>query len=234
MKKKTVVIHQPDFAPYLGFFQRFLNADLYIALDHVAFVYGSRGWTHRDKIKTREGASWINVGIEKPEYGSPINTVRLTKGAQWKDRCLSLLLQNYRHAAGFHEVFPIVETLIKNADFDLMADFNLYFLNGILDLLGMKIEQVRSSTLSPTASKNELLIELLQKVGSTRYLSGLGARDYMRPELFEEAGIEVVWQNFTHPTYPQQFGDFIPYLSILDTLLNCGIAGTRDLLWSCK
>ncbi len=228
------VIHQPDFASYLGFFQRFLHADLYIVLDHVQFVQGtSRSWTHRDKIKTAQGERWLTLGIKKPGLGTAINMVELADDDGWKDRNLDLLRENYRHAPGFSEAFPEIARLYEPSP-RYMADFCLHFMNGILDLLGMKIEQVRSSTLTPTASKNELLIELLQKVGSTRYLSGLGARDYMRPELFEEAGIEVVWQNFTHPTYPQQFGDFIPYLSILDTLLNCGIAGTRDLLWSCK
>ncbi len=229
----TVVIHQPDFAPYLGFFQRFLNADLYIALDHVPFVYGSRGWTHRDKIKTRTGPSWLNVGIVKPDYGAPINTVRMAEGDEWKQRGLALLRENYRKAPGFSEVFPRIEALFQ-PDFDHMATFNLHVLDGLLDMLELKMPRVLSSSLAPQASKNELLIELLEKVGSTRYLSGLGARDYMRPGLFAAHGIEVVWQEFTHPVYPQQFGDFVPYLSILDTLLNCGIAGTRDLLWSCK
>ncbi|MGO7155866.1 WbqC family protein [Rhizobium leguminosarum] len=229
----TVVIHQPDFAPYLGFFQRFLNADLYVALDHVSFVYGSRGWTHRDKIKTAQGAKWINVGIQKPDYGAPINAVRMAEDRAWVDRNLSLLRENYRGCAGWSEVFPRIEQLM-HVRFDLMSDFNLHFLNGILEILHVDIPTVRSSTLQPKGNKNELLIELLQKVEATCYLSGLGARDYMQPELFEAAGIRVIWQNFVHPVYPQPFGEFIPYLSILDTLLNCGIAGTRDLLWSCK
>jgi hypothetical protein len=229
------VIHQPDFASYLGFFHRFLHADIYIVLDHVQFVHGtSRCWTHRDKIKTAQGERWLTLGIKKPTFGTPINQVELAGGTLWKDQNLSLLRENYRNAPGFGEVFPFVERLYE-PDFALMADFNINFMDGIVHMLGIPpLPQVRSSTLMPQFHKNELLIELLQKVGSKRYLSGLGARDYMKPELFEAACIEVIWQDFTHPVYPQQFDDFIPYLSILDTLLNCGIAGTRDLLWSCR
>jgi hypothetical protein len=67
-------------------------------------------------------------------------------------------------------------------------------------------------------------------VGATRYLSGTGARDYMAPDLFRDAGIEVLWQDFTHPVYPQLFGEFVPYLSALDALFNCGVQGARELL----
>ncbi|NEJ71506.1 hypothetical protein GR197_13295 [Rhizobium phaseoli] len=230
---RTVVIHQPDFVPYLGFFQRFINADLYVALDHVSFVYGSRGWTHRDKIKTAQGAKWINVGIRKPDYGAPINTVTMGEDRTWIERNLSLLRENYRGCHGWGEVYSRIEQLM-HARFELMSDFNLHFLNGILEILDIDMPMVRSSSLQPKGSKNELLIELLQKVEATSYLSGLGARDYMQPQLFEAVGINVIWQHFVHPVYPQPFGEFMPYLSILDTLLNCGIAGTRDLLWSCK
>ncbi|MGO8372493.1 WbqC family protein [Rhizobium ruizarguesonis] len=230
----TAVIHQPDFASYLGFFQRFLNANLYIVLDHVQFVHGtSKSWTHRDKIKTAQGDRWLTVGIRKPRLGTPINAVELATGTGWIDQNLSLLRENYRKSAGWSEVFPRIEALYGKR-FELLADFNMHFLEGILEMLEITMPTVRSSTLNPEGHKNELLVELLRKVGATRYLSGLGARDYMRPELFAAAGIEIEWQHFVHPVYPQPFGEFIPYLSILDTLLNCGIAGTRDLLWSCK
>ena len=63
---KVVVIHQPDFLPYLGFFHRLLHADLFVLLDHVQFVTnGSRSWTHRDKIKTAQGERWLTVGVKK-------------------------------------------------------------------------------------------------------------------------------------------------------------------------
>lgn len=63
--KKTVVIHQPDFLSYLGFFHRLLHADLYIVLDDVQFVKGtSQSWMNRDKIKTSNGKQWITVNVK--------------------------------------------------------------------------------------------------------------------------------------------------------------------------
>jgi hypothetical protein len=103
----------------------------------------------------------------------------------------------------------------------------------LMGLLDIEIPQVLASTLNTTGKKNELLVDILQKVGATQYLSGVGARAYFEPELYERAGIEVVWQDFLHPAYPQLHGPFIPYLSSIDMLFNCGIEESRKILRSC-
>lgn len=227
---KTVVIHQPDFMPYLGFFQRFLKADLYIVLDHVQFVNGtSRSWTHRDKIKTAAGERWLTLSVKKTGRDTPINQVELSDSVDWIQGNLNLLTQNYRKAPYYAEIMPMVEALYRSPQ-RLLADFNLRSIEMLMKLLDIRVPMVLSSSLEPDGHKNELLIDLLGKVGATHYLSGTGARDYMAPDLFRDAGIEVLWQEFTHPVYPQQFGDFVPYLSALDALFNCGADGARKLI----
>ncbi|WP_263770068.1 WbqC family protein [Propionivibrio soli] len=228
----TVVIHQPDFAPYLGFFHRFAHADLFIALDHVQFVTNtSRSWTHRDKIKTDAGERWLTLGIKKPPFGTPINKVELATDSLWVEGNLALLRQNYRKAPAYAEVMPVVEDLYRTIPVR-MADFNLRWLEELADLLDVRIPYVLSSTLKPQGQKNELLIDLLQKVGASHYLSGNGARAYTEPKKFAAANIELIWQSFVPPIYPQQFGPFMPNLSVLDALFNCGVAGTRALVRS--
>ena len=226
---KTVVIHQPDFVPYLGFFQRFLSADEFIVLDHVQFVNSARGWTHRDKIKSATGERWLTLSVKRAPRDTPINEIELSTSVDWVTDNLNLLKQNYRHAPFFDEVFPLVVQLYEEP-FRLMADFNLRFIEVLMDLLDVRLPWVRSSSLQPQGSSNELLIDLLGKVGATHYLSGNGARDYMKPEKFARAGIEVIWQEFKHPVYPQQFGSFVPHLSVLDVLFNCGVTDSRKIL----
>ncbi len=226
---KTVVIHQPDFLPYLGFFHRFLLADEFIVLDHVQFVNSSRGWTHRDKIKTFEGEKWLTLSVAKAPRDTPINQIELSNAVDWATANLNLLKQNYRNAPFFDEVFPAVVSLYEYRP-RLMVDFNLRSVEMLMDLLDVRLPWVLSSSMQPEGSSNELLIDLLGKVDATHYLSGSGARDYMQPDKFAQAGIELVWQQFTHPVYPQQFGAFLPYLSSLDVLFNCGIAASRKIL----
>jgi len=228
--KRTVVIHQPDFVPYLGFFNRFLEADLYVALDHVQFVNGtSCSWTHRDKIKTPAGEKWLTLSVKKAGRNTPINHIELSDTVDWAEKNLRLLKENYLKAPYYAEIMPKVEALYRTPTL-LLADFNLQFIDLLMDILDLRIPILLSSNLAPEGRKNELLINLLQKVGATHYLSGVGAKKYMEPELFKRAGLTVVWQDFAQPIYPQQYGDFLPNLSTLDVLFNCGIHGSQKIL----
>lgn len=233
MEDKLVVIHQPDFMPYLGFFHRLVIADIYIVFDNVQYVRGSKTQTSRDKIKTANGEKWINVGIQKPAYKCRINEVWLSKDTQWKERSLNLLKENYRNADYFKEIYPYIENLYAT-DYGKMIDFNMASIKMLIGLFGIEnIEIKYASDLHATGKSNELIIDLVKAVGCHRYLSGTGARNYYIPELYERAGIEVVWQKFEHPVYKQQFGAFIPYLSSVDLLFNCGIEHSREIIRKC-
>lgn len=230
MSKKVVVIHQPDFAPYLGFFHRFLHADFYIALDHVQFVNGSsRAWTHRDKIKTAQGEKWLTLSVKKAPRDTAINQIELSADTDWQQDNLRLLQQNYHRAPYYAELMPEIERLYA-LPCNMLRDFNMASIEMLMGMLDVRIPWAWSSSLDPVGTKNELLVDLLRKISATHYLSGMGARDYFDPKPFDDAGIKVLWQQFDHPIYPQLLGSFIPYLSSLDFLFNCGVERSRQLL----
>jgi hypothetical protein len=229
---KTAVIHQPDFLSYLGFFHRLLHSDLYIVLDDVQFVKGtSQSWMNRDKIKTQNGEQWLTINIKKAPSGTNINEILLSDTINWKKQNLDLLKQNYGKATYFDEIFPYIEKLYAN-EYQKLYEFNMASILMLLELFDIKIDIVYSSALKTTQTKSERLVELLTQVDATYYLSGVGARDYHIDKPFEDANIEVVWQDFKHPEYPQLHGDFIQYLSSIDLLFNCGIEKSREILRS--
>lgn len=227
---RSVVIHQPDFLPWLGYFHRLLQADLFIALDHVQFVTGtSRSWTHRDMIKTPQGAKWLSLRVQKAPFGTPIRDILLAPGADWRQDNLNLVRENYRKSPFFGEVFPRLEQFYAQPH-ATMAGMNLASLDLLEEALDVKTPRLISSQMEPQGTSTAMLVDLLKKAGATRYISGQGARAYLDAALFEEAGIELVWQDFRHPVYPQAHGAFIPMLSSIDALFNCGLDGTRQLL----
>ena len=229
---RTVVIHQPDFLPWLGFFDRLRRADLYIALDTAQFVSGtSRSWTHRDRIKTARGPRWLSLSVRKAPLGTPIYEVMLAPDRRWRDDNLNLLRESYQRAPYFGEIFPRVEALYEGAQ-ERLAQMTLESIDLLCTLLGVSVERRLSSTMRPAGSSNEMLADLLSKAGATHYLSGQGARAYFRPEPFARAGIEVQWQAYSHPVYPQLHGAFVPMLSAIDMLFNCGIEQSRTILRS--
>ena len=231
--KKTVVIHQPDFLSYLGFFHRLLNSDLFIILDDVQYVSSSRSWTNRDKIKTQIGEQWLTVNVKKAPRNTNISKIVLNDTIDWKKQNLNLLRQNYTKSKYFNEIFPHIEKLYIN-DFKNLLDFNMASIRMLLELFDIKVDIEYSSNLNTTKTKSERLVEILTQVDATHYLSGMGAKDYHQDKPFDDAGIEVIWQDFTHPVYPQLYGEFIPYLSSVDMLFNCGIEKSREILRSCN
>ena len=230
---KTVVIHQPDFLSYIGFFHRLLKSDLYVVLDDVQFVTGtSQSWMNRDKIKTQNGEKWLTVSVNKSSMNTNINEVSINYTFDWQKQNIELIKQNYKKAEFFDEIFPYMQNLYENR-FDKLADFNMASIRMLNNLFDINIPIVFSSELKTTKTKSERLVEILTQVGATHYLSGIGAKAYHQDEPFLEAGIEVLWQEFKHPTYKQLHGDFIPYLSSIDLLFNCGMEKSREILRGC-
>lgn len=233
MKKcdEIVVIHQPDFMPYLGFFDRLNKADIYVIFDNVQYVRSSRGWTSRDKIKTQKGERWITVGTKKAARDTAINRILLSEDFDWRDEHINLIRENYKNSPFYDEIIPYISELYSYKC-EYMMDFNIESIKMLMKLFDIQIRFVMASDLQPEGKNNALIIDIMKRLGCKKYLSGVGARGYYVPELYEEAGIEVIWQNFAHPVYPQQFGAFIPYLSSIDMLFNCGIERSREILKS--
>lgn len=228
--EKTVVIHQPDFMPYLGFFDRLLHADTYVVLETAQYVDGtSRSWMSRDKLKTEKGEMWFKVCVQKAPRGTAIKDILLVGDGKWQKNNLGLFHQYYRKAPYYKEIIPYVEELYAG-QYTYFWDFSFASIKMLMELFDINIDIVFSSDLQPQGKNNDMIVDIMHKLGARKYLSGTGAADYFDPAVYEKAGIEVIWQDFKHPVYPQQFGDFIPYLSSLDLLFNCGIEASRKIL----
>lgn len=230
MDERIVVIHQPDFMPYLGFFDRLCKADIYVILDTVQYVRNtSRAWTSRDKIKTKQGEKWITISTQKAPRDTAIKDILLSDEIPWKENNLNLIKENYHKSLFYDEIFPYVEQLYSTPC-EKLVDFNIMSIQMLIDLFDIEIDIRKASDMDTKGKNNTLVVDIVKKVGCHKYLSGIGARDYYDPMVYKNAGIEVIWQDFKHPVYPQQFGDFIPNLSSIDLLFNCGIEKSKAIL----
>jgi hypothetical protein len=219
-KKKTVVIHQPDFLPWLGFFHRWKRSDLYVVLDDVQFL--RRGWHHRDKIKTAAGIQWLTVPVlKKGRYRQVIRDVAIDYSTGWRDKHLKTLETNYKKAHAYAYYFEKIKK-IYHKKYRFLIELNLELLELMAGELEITTPFVLASDYHMTSTSSLRLVELAAAVGATCYLTGTGARDYLDEALFEPYNITVDWQQFNHPVYRQLHGDFIPGLSVLDFAMNCG------------
>jgi len=103
------------------------------------------------------------------------------------------------------------------------------------DLFGINTQLVYQSAIDycRESKKNDLVLELCEAVHSEAYLSGTGAKKYMELDTFTKRNIAVEFQEFSCPQYQQAYSpEFIPNLSSLDLLFNCGIEKSREVFWN--
>lgn len=229
----VVAIHQPNFLPWLGWFDKLVRADVFVLLDHVQFPRTSRG-TYVNRVKLLVGGkdAWVTAPIVRAAGSAQrIDEVRLDDAQPWREKLLRTVEHNYRRAEAYDEIYPLVRDVLEHPT-ERLAELNQHGVRVIARALGLDESKfVRSSTLDASAQATDLLIELTKAVGGTAYLAGnLASSTYQEDEKFAQAGIELRSQLFEHPQYPQAGEEFVPGLSIVDALMNIGPERTRALL----
>jgi hypothetical protein len=225
----AAVIHQPQYLPYLGFFHKLVQGDIFIAMDDVEFL--RRGLQHRNKVKTQQGEQWLTVPVLHQQK-QLINEVSINADFPWTRKHWQTLKTNYSPAPYFETYAQELRDFF-NREWSSLCQLNMVLIQWVMDVLEIKKPIVYSSTLAVEGYKSELLINLSKAVGADTYVSGSGGRDYMDLSMFDAANVKVVWQEFSPPSYSQLFPEtgFFPNLSIIDVLFCCG-PNTRQFLES--
>jgi WbqC-like protein family len=227
-----VAIHQPNFFPWLGYFDKIARADVFVLLDDVQFPKKGGTWTNRVQLVNNGHVLWATVPVRRDYSGvRNINDIQINDAEPWRDKLLRTLQTAYAKAPHFKEVFAFVEPLVR-FETDRLAELNLHALGQMCDALGLaRARRVPSSGLGVTSESTQRLIDIVRRLGGSAYLCGGGAGGYQEDAQFAAAGVRLVYQAFAHPTYPQPGpGPFTPGLSVLDALMSCGFDGTARLL----
>lgn len=229
---KIVAIHQPNFFPWLGFFDKINKSDYFIVLDDAQFPKKS-GWTNRVKIIISDNENWITVPVNRNFSGvKKINEITINENYDWRKKILKIIIQNYSKHPYFYETFQFLEPVILNNDSSYLSSFNIQCLNSINDYLNLPNNKLRfSSQIDCDGSSNQLLINLTKSLNCKNYLCGGGASGYQEDDLFKASGINLIYQNFSHPKYSQYNQEkFVNGLSIIDCLMNIGLEETKKTL----
>lgn len=223
-----VTIMQPAYIPWIGYFDRISQSDLFISLDNVQLDQSSKTrFTNRNKINTANGPLWLTLPIMlKGNSHKHINELRLVQD-QWKKKHKKNIQFNYKNALFFDEInSPILEAFDR--DWDLMVDLIYHFETYFFDLLKINTPVVRSSEIDVDGQKSDYILNLCKAHGATEYVSGIFGRDYLDQSAFQKAGIRVLIHDYKPIPYKQNFDGFTPYLSIIDLIFN---QGTRSSDW---
>ena len=218
-----VAIAQPTYLPWLGYFDLLDQVDTFVLLDTVQFE--KQSWQQRNRIKTPTGLQWLTVPVVfRGRLGQHILDVEIREPDFWRDHLRAIEL-NYRRAPFFDKYYPSLNELMRSTSSGLrLADLTVGLLRWLAKMLGIATPVVRSSELTVSGKRTQLLAEVCSLLGASTYISPLGSADYLLNELpiLTERGVDVVFQHYEHPAYRQLFPPFEAHASVLDVLFNEG------------
>jgi hypothetical protein len=216
-----ISVNQPYFFPFVGFFYKAYLSDILVILDDVQFPRGTT-WISRNRFKNAQGTLWMTVPVIKKGLGlQKINTVRIHDDNRWAKKHLQSLKNAYIRAPYFKEHLYFLEG-IYSTTFEKLIHLNLKIIRYFMAQLRVDTKVILSSELGIHGKGDKLLLDICDKLGASQLLIQKAARKYINPDRLWAEGIELREFRPPSPVYPQLWGDFIPSLSALDLILNCG------------
>jgi hypothetical protein len=224
---RTVVILQPGYLPWLGFFDQMCKSDVFVIYDDVQF--DKHGWRNRNRIKTPQGVQWLTIPVLTKGRGKQINKdVLINNADRWSNRHISALIQNYSKAPFFQSYIGLFEEIYAR-NWKYLIDLNMAVIRGLMREIGLERKIVFSSELGIPGGKTDRLVAMCANLGAQTFLEGDAGQSYLDDSLFRANHIRVEFHRYNHPVYRQLYGDFVSHLSVVDLLLNHG-SGSLEIL----
>jgi hypothetical protein len=232
---KTAVILQSNYIPWKGYFDLIRQADIFVVLDCIQYTRSD--WRNRNLIKAPSKLTWLTIPVaNRFRDRLPINLVEAAS-SDWSARHISAIANSYRKAAAFETESPWLFEILREASrHKRLSAINVHLLRAVCERIGIATpiifsDEIVSSDVLIATERTERLARLCREVGADRYLSGPAAQAYMRIEVFRECGIAVEWMDYSgYPPYPQQWGEFVHGVSIVDLILNVGSTDALSLI----
>jgi len=222
-----LAITQPNFLPWLGYFELLDHVDVWVSLDNVQLSRGS--FVLRNRIRRPDGTTkWVSVNIPKKlPLQTSIKDAPISNNG-WQERIVRKLDSYYQHAP-FHERFGkrVAELLMSTIDAPSVSALNERIIHELSSWLGIEYKFHRASDLEASleGSPQDKVFSLLSHFDADVYCNSAGGIEagLYEPAAFERQGVALQKQAYAHPSYPQHGGGFEPYLSIIDLLFETGI-----------
>ncbi|MDX8388411.1 MAG: WbqC family protein [Ghiorsea sp.] len=204
--------------PWPGFFHKWMIADVFVVLDTVQ--YHKNEWQNRNRIKTTQGEQWVTVPVNY-RFPQRIEEVGIVQ-SNWAKKQISSIEQAYAKSPFLADYWEPIKRVLQKKHV-MLTDLNTELIQTFGQLLGCNAPLHLASDLPISHDDpTQRLITLTKHFDGDTYLSGSEGRNYLENEAFTQERIQLMFQNVAPPTYQQLHGDFIPYLSVLDVLLNMG------------
>ncbi len=223
-----VSIHQPNFFPWMGYFDKINRSDKFVFLTSSLRSKNDKYLTRTKILNNNSKLQYLSLPLGNKQI--PINQLIMPADHQWKVKVLNIIKESYRSSNHFDEVYDNIEKLIM-CEYEYFSDYSINIIKFLISKLHIDTElHIDTDFNQDFGVSNQRNIALCKKVGGDIYLSGSGAKVYNDNKLYSENSLDLIYQDYVAPTYVQMSNEFISGLSIIDVLFNCGFEGAEKLL----
>ena len=212
---------QPTYLPWSGYFGLINIVDEFVFLDNVQFA--RRSWQQRNKIKARAGERLLTVPVNsKGQRDQIIKDVKISRDSNFFSSHQQAILHAYSKAPYYK---PYADILFEamSLDTESLCNLNINIIKAITKILRIETKFTNASDLNSCGKKEELLANICKEIDATDYISVPGSAIYLdSSSIFKEQGIPIEYFCYEHPVYNQLYGEFTPYISIIDMLFCVG------------
>jgi hypothetical protein len=200
-----ISVHQPQYIPWLGYFDKIAKSDGFVFLDQVQYKH--REFQNRNKIRTKDGWIWLTVPVVSKGLGrQKICDVRIDNELEWQKKTWGSLQNCYNRAPFFKEHAGFFEEVYTRR-WERLIDLNIHITEYLLAQLKIITPLYYESKLGTACQSTDRIIELCKKLRADTYFSGVGGKGYLEEEKFTREHITLEYQHFIHPSYRQHYVD---------------------------
>jgi hypothetical protein len=223
-----VSIHQPNFFPWMGYFDKINKSDKFVFLTSSLRSKNDKYLTRTKILNNNSKLQYLSLPLGNKQI--PINQLIMPADHQWKVKVLNIIKESYRGSNNFDEVYIDIENLFM-CEYEYFSDYSINIIRFLISKFNIDTElYVDTDFNQDFGTSNQRNIALCKKAGGDIYLSGNGAKVYNDHKLYRGNSLELIYQDYMAPTYTQMSNEFVSGLSIIDVLFNCGFEKTEKLL----
>jgi hypothetical protein len=227
---KKVAIMQPYFLPYIGYFQLIYSSDCFVFLDDVNFI--KKGWVNRNQMVVNGAAHMFTIPLQGASQNKKINELALANFTEWRNAFLKMVVFNYKKSPFFNSFFPVLENALAG-DFDTISTLNKTSIVHVLQYLQLPhghIVDSSSQYQNQELKGQDRIIDICLQEKATQYHNPIGGMELYHPKDFLERNMQLYFLKTAPIHYSQNCNIFVPYMSILDVLMNVSPEETCTLM----
>ncbi|NCA14282.1 MAG: wbmP, partial [Proteobacteria bacterium] len=132
-----VAVHQPNFFPWLGYFDKLVRSDCFIVLDDVQFPKKGGTWMNRVQIARDGRPHWLTAPVDRGYSGVRlISEMRFAPERSWRDEVWRAIELAYSRAPCWSEAADLLKPLVFHESQSLV-DYNVHGTRSLLKALGI-------------------------------------------------------------------------------------------------